>query len=42
MKFLLDENTEYHLAVFLKDLGHDVTAIVHDYSHALNVCKDNV
>jgi predicted nuclease of predicted toxin-antitoxin system len=35
MKFLLDENTEFRLAGLLKDQGHDVTAIAHDYPHAL-------
>jgi len=36
MRFLLDESTEYRLAAFLKDQGHDVTAIAHDYPHALS------
>jgi predicted nuclease of predicted toxin-antitoxin system len=31
MKFLLDENTEFRLAAFLQERGHDVTAIAHDY-----------
>ncbi len=35
MRFLLDENTEYRVALFLRDQGHDVTAIAHDYPHAL-------
>ncbi len=35
MKFLLDESAEYRLAAFLADQGHDVTAIAHDYPHAL-------
>jgi predicted nuclease of predicted toxin-antitoxin system len=35
MKFLLDENVEYRLATFLKDLGHDVTAIAHEYPYRL-------
>lgn len=35
MKFLLDESAEYRLATFLTDQGHDVTAIAHDYPHAL-------
>lgn len=35
MKFLLDENAEYRLAAFLIGQGHDVTAIAHDYPHAL-------
>jgi predicted nuclease of predicted toxin-antitoxin system len=36
MRFLLDENVEYRLAAFLRELGHDVTAIAHDYPHALS------
>ena len=35
MRFLLDENAELRIAVFLPGLGHDVTAIPHDYPHAL-------
>jgi predicted nuclease of predicted toxin-antitoxin system len=35
MKFLLDENVEYRLAIFLKQQGYDVTAIAHDYPNAL-------
>lgn len=35
MKFLLDESAEFRLAAYLKHLGHDVTAIAHDYPHAL-------
>ncbi len=35
MRFLLDENTEYRVALFLRDQDHDVTAIAHDYPHAL-------
>jgi predicted nuclease of predicted toxin-antitoxin system len=35
MKFLLDENVEYRLGIFLKKQGHNVTAIAHDYSNAL-------
>jgi predicted nuclease of predicted toxin-antitoxin system len=35
MKFLLDENAEYRLALYLKKFGHDVTAIARDYPHAL-------
>jgi predicted nuclease of predicted toxin-antitoxin system len=35
MKFLLDESAEFRIAAFLRALGHDVTAIAHDYPHAL-------
>ncbi|MGQ9674127.1 MAG: DUF5615 family PIN-like protein [Chloroflexota bacterium] len=35
MKFLLDESAEFRLAAFLEQQGHDVTAIAHDYPHAL-------
>ncbi len=35
MKFLLDANTEYRLALFLKKLGHDVTAIATSYPPGL-------
>ena len=35
MKFLLDESADYPLAAYLRSLGHDVTAIAHDYPHAL-------
>jgi predicted nuclease of predicted toxin-antitoxin system len=35
MKFLLDESADFPLATFLRELGHDVTAIAHDYPHAL-------
>lgn len=35
MKFLLDESAEFRLAAFLASLGHDVTAIAHDYPSAL-------
>ncbi len=35
MKFLLDESVEYRLLPFLKDLGHDVTAIGYDYPPSL-------
>jgi predicted nuclease of predicted toxin-antitoxin system len=38
MRFLLDESADYPLAEFLVALGHDVTAIAHDYPFAL---KDN-
>lgn len=35
MKFLLDESAEYRIAAFLRELGHDVTAIAHDYPASL-------
>lgn len=35
MRFLLDENAELRIARFLRDHGHDVTAIVRDYTTAL-------
>lgn len=35
MKFLLDESVDFPLADYLKELGHDVTAVAHDYPHAL-------
>jgi predicted nuclease of predicted toxin-antitoxin system len=35
MKFLLDENVEYRLAIFLKKQRYDVTAIARDYPSAL-------
>ena len=35
MRFLLDESADYPLADFLIALGHDVTAIAHDYPFAL-------
>lgn len=35
MRFLLDESADYPLAKFLQGLGHDVTAIAHDYPAAL-------
>lgn len=35
MRFLLDENAELRLARFLRDRGHDVTAIVRDYPTSL-------
>lgn len=36
MRFLLDESADYPLAEFLHQLGHDVTAIAHDYPQALS------
>lgn len=35
MRFLLDEGLPYRLAGHLQGLGHDVTAVGHDYPHAL-------
>lgn len=35
MRFLLDESADFPLAEFLREKGHDVTAIAHDYPHAL-------
>ena len=35
MKFLLDESADFPLAAYLQELGHDVTAIAHDYPQAL-------
>lgn len=35
MKFLLDESADFPLASFLKQGGHDVTSIAHDYPNAL-------
>jgi predicted nuclease of predicted toxin-antitoxin system len=35
MRFLLDESADYPLAAYLRGLGHDVTAIAHDYPAAL-------
>ena len=35
MRFLLDENAEFRIAHFLHSEGHDVTAVAHDYPHAL-------
>ncbi|MGH2458158.1 MAG: DUF5615 family PIN-like protein [Chloroflexota bacterium] len=35
MRFLLDESAEFRLAAFLQELGHDVTAIAHDYPAGL-------
>ena len=36
MKLLLDQNIDHRLAVYLRALGHDVTAIAYDYPHGLN------
>jgi predicted nuclease of predicted toxin-antitoxin system len=35
MRFLLDEGLPFRLATHLHTLGHDVTAVGHDYPHAL-------
>ena len=35
MKFLLDENVDIRLAPFLREQGHDVTAVAQDYPHNL-------
>jgi predicted nuclease of predicted toxin-antitoxin system len=35
MRFLLDESVDDPLSSFLKSLGHDTTAIAHDYPFAL-------
>jgi predicted nuclease of predicted toxin-antitoxin system len=35
MRFLLDEGLPYRLATFLHNLGHDVTAVGHEYPFAL-------
>lgn len=36
MKFLLDESADFPLAAHLASLGHDVTAISHDYPGAIS------
>ena len=36
MKFLLDESADFPLALHLRQLGHDVTSIVHDYERGLS------
>jgi predicted nuclease of predicted toxin-antitoxin system len=36
MRFLLDESAEFRLRGFLRDQGHDVTAIAHDYPASLS------
>ncbi|MHB8647352.1 MAG: DUF5615 family PIN-like protein [Thermomicrobiales bacterium] len=36
MRFLLDENAEYRLALFLRAHGHDATTIARDYAHPLS------
>ncbi|MEK7693351.1 MAG: DUF5615 family PIN-like protein [Chloroflexota bacterium] len=36
MRFLLDENTEYRISIWLRGQGHDVTAVAVDYRPSLN------
>jgi len=36
VKFLLDESSEHRLAAFLREQGHDVKSIAHDYPKALS------
>ena len=35
MKFLLDANVEYRIAIFLRSFQHDVKTIAHDFSSQL-------
>lgn len=35
MRFLLDESAEYRIAAFLRDQGHDVSAIAHEHPAGL-------
>ena len=35
MRFLLDESAEFRIAGFLREAGHDVMAIAHDYPFGL-------
>jgi predicted nuclease of predicted toxin-antitoxin system len=35
MRFLLDESADFPLAALLRERGHDVTAIAHDYPASL-------
>lgn len=35
MRFLLDESAEFPMAEHLRARGHDVTAVAHEYPHAL-------
>ncbi len=35
MRFLLDESMELRVGRFLRSLGHDVTAIVRDYTRSI-------
>lgn len=35
MKFLLDESADFPLGAYLKNLGHDVTAIAYEYPRSL-------
>jgi predicted nuclease of predicted toxin-antitoxin system len=36
MRFLLDENAEYRLALFLRAHDHDVTSIARDYTQGMS------
>jgi predicted nuclease of predicted toxin-antitoxin system len=36
MHFLLDENAEYRLALFLRAQAHDVTSITRDYAQGMS------
>lgn len=35
MKFLFDQSADFRLIPFLRNLGHDVTAISRDYPHGM-------
>lgn len=39
MRFLLDEGLPYRLASHLQTIGHDATAVGHDYPFALADCE---
>lgn len=36
VRFLLDENAEYRLAIFLRAHGHDVTSVARDYAQGMS------
>jgi predicted nuclease of predicted toxin-antitoxin system len=36
MRFLLDENAEYRIAAVLGGMGHDVTAVAHEYPSGIS------
>ncbi|MDQ6832455.1 MAG: DUF5615 family PIN-like protein [Chloroflexota bacterium] len=38
MRFLLDENAEYRLAIFLRTHNYDITSIVRDYVQGVSDC----